>query len=236
MVQTFTLQDPSQFKLRGLRLDPVESQLETGTLVGLQSNCLFFFKTESTDPNLWESQKCLLGMSLSHFETCSLIKSLFLIFSEPVGTCFREAIFTESQGGLGPVAALVKQILKYYSMHPGVCGRDHPRVLIIDRTEYRYGRHHTKRSLMYWVIVIPKEGWARGRAHPSFSMTLTFEIFFLIGFFLFIYLFYFFFFFEKSVSYQEKGCLAGRWCMHLVAFVFLLRGYLGVWMADSCHI
>ncbi len=28
MVQTFTPQDPSQFRLRGLRLDPVESQLK----------------------------------------------------------------------------------------------------------------------------------------------------------------------------------------------------------------
>ncbi len=34
-----------------------------------------------------------------------------------------------------------------------------------------HGPHYAKRSLMSWVVVIPKEGWARD---PSFGMTPTF--------------------------------------------------------------
>ena len=56
-----------------------------------------------------------------------------------MGTCFHDAIIAESQGGLGPVAALVKHILNYFSIHSAHCGRHGPRVLIINRAEYRYG-------------------------------------------------------------------------------------------------
>ena len=57
MVQTFTLQDPSQLRLWSPKFPPVESQLrmsqgvlETGTLVGLWSDSKSgFSETKSTD-------------------------------------------------------------------------------------------------------------------------------------------------------------------------------------------
>ena len=58
------------------------------------------------------------------------------------------------------------------------------------------------RSLMSWVVVIPKEGWTGTR--PSiFWYDTDFLDFFLKNFFLEIFLF-FFKFFCKSVSYQKK--------------------------------
>ena len=38
----------------------------------------------------------------------------------------------------------------------------------------RFDARHEKTDLKVFVAVIPKEGWARGHAYPSFGMTPTF--------------------------------------------------------------
>ncbi len=38
-----------------------------------------------------------------------------------------------------------------------------------------YDARHEKTDLKIFVVVTPKEGWARPCAHPSFGLTLTFQ-------------------------------------------------------------
>ena len=74
----------------------------------------------------------------------------------------------------------------FWSAHTGKVSSSHRHACI-------FGQHQPKRSLMSlmsWVCVIPKVGWAR----------VTTPILLLVWHWLFIR----FFFFEKSVSYQKK--------------------------------
>ncbi len=85
------------------------------------------------------------------------------------------------------------------------------------------GLRHTKRSLMSWVVVIPKEGRAHVAAPAFFWYDTNFLdfvlfCFFFVLFILFIYLFYFilfiYFFFLKSLCCYTKRRVGATTCAY----------------------